>query len=231
MNAGKILLIESSGSICSVGLLDIFDEQLKEERGSRTLSHAEELAVMVARLMQDQKEGFKALAAVAISGGPGSYTGLRIGTSFAKGICFATGIPLISVNALSGLLQQAKKMDQESMYEYHIACMDARRMEVYMQVQKKGEEEPREIMPHIIGEDAAEWRGNKVLVIGDAVNKWRESFIEHKESLFIERLPLVSDWAEMALEKFRSKKFESIAYFEPLYIKNFVPGTPKKFQL
>ncbi len=224
----NILLIESSALYCSVGIIDSNREGLYFQDDQKK-SHAEAIAPMVQKVLDQRKIGFRQLSAVAISGGPGSYTGLRIGASFAKGLCFQLDIPFISVSSLNGLISYAEKCSKIHSAETVIACMDAKRNEVYIKV-KKGKN-MSSAYPYIIDKDVKDWENHPVIICGDAVEKWKALNTEHPDSIFIFREPFCEDWAEEALQKYLDGDFEDLAYYEPMYIKNFIPGRASKFLL
>ena len=191
-----------------------------KEDNSLQFSHAEKLHLSIVHLLEENNLNLEDLDAVAISKGPGSYTGLRIGVSAAKGLCFSLDIPLISVPTLDSLALQLK--GQETV----IAMLDARRMEVYSAGFNGNMEQIRETKAQILEESSfAEFlQQGPVHFIGTGVGKFSE-ICSHPNAIFFEgRLPSAKEMIATAHEKFRSRDFEDVAYFEPYYLKDFMPG-------
>lgn len=169
----------------------------------------------------------KELEAVAVSKGPGSYTGLRIGVSAAKGLCFALDIPLIAVGTLDVLAHSAVAKKNGSI----VPLLDARRMEVYSAVFDHTFLQIRETKAEIISADSfgEELSRGEVVFLGDGAKKVKE-ILTHKNAVFIENsFPSAKTMSFLSEEKFKQKDFENLAYFEPFYLKDFVAGRPKKF--
>jgi tRNA threonylcarbamoyladenosine biosynthesis protein TsaB len=162
--------------------------------------------------------------AVAVSSGPGSYTGLRVGVSTAKGLAFGAGKPLIAVGTLDILVDGCQTKP-----DFVVPMIDARRMEVYTAVYSAEGERLTEIESHIIGPDsfAPYLEKGKVLFVGDGALKGKD-VIAHPNARFEEAFPLARHMAPRAQKAFEEGKFENLAYFEPFYLKDFIPTTPKK---
>lgn len=217
-----ILCIETSTTNCSVALVkDKEVIRLKEDYDS-TYSHAERLHTFIEDVVKDEGISLKDLSAVAISKGPGSYTGLRIGVSTAKGLCFALDIPLISVPTLQSLaLQVPYKKDM-----YIVPMIDARRMEVYSAVFSDSYKEIRKTKAEILTDSSFEGYldKNKVCFIGNGVEKF-SAICNAKNAAFISgKLPSANEMAGLGYAKFLNKDFEDVSYFEPYYLKDFVTG-------
>ncbi|MFD2200598.1 tRNA (adenosine(37)-N6)-threonylcarbamoyltransferase complex dimerization subunit type 1 TsaB [Shivajiella indica] len=221
-----ILSIESSTTACSVaihekgGLLGIME--LHQDN-----VHGQKLLLLVKDLME--RIGLKSsdLQAVAVSSGPGSYTGLRIGVSIAKGLAFAHHIPLIGVDTLAALAYQVRPFIQDN--DLIIPMMDARRMEVYMAVYDAMFKEIEPVQPRVIESNPFldYLKERRVFYIGDGVNKMKE-VLSHPNSVFLEKLNSSLTVGELAYKKFEQKLFEDIAYFEPNYLKEFRVIASKK---
>ncbi len=230
-----ILSIETSDKICSVALshgynligsLDITDEK----------SHASKLTLLIEKLLDTK--GFKIadLNAVAISKGPGSYTGLRIGVSVAKGICYALSVPLIAINTLQSLaigLEQSgclRKFQPQNNPILLCPMIDARRMEVYSAFFKPNGEQVGDISANLI--EATSFYSilaeNSVVFFGSGSEKCK-NVIVHPNAHFVDSLnPHASFMVSLANDLYENSMFENVAYFEPFYLKDFVATTSKK---
>lgn len=222
-----ILLLETSGSLCSVALAR--DGKVIASRlSSEPRAHASLTAVFVKEVLKQAGVQLKDCSAVCLSSGPGSYTGLRVGSSTAKGLCFGANLPLISLCTLDILVRSALK--QEQRYDYIVPMLDARRMEVYTAIfegskgQRLGEIEAKVIEADSFSELLQKGR---VLFIGDGALKCKDT-IKHPNASFMDCQALATDMAEAAYELSQKGKFEDIAYFEPLYLKDFVATVSKK---
>ncbi len=218
-----ILCIETATTNCSVTLA--FDGKIiaTEEDYDTKYSHAERLHNFIDRIIKDAGLSMKDLSAIAVSKGPGSYTGLRIGVSAAKGLCYALDLPLISVPTLHSLALQIKPEERKA---FVVPMLDARRMEVYSAVFSNTHEQKRETKAEILTEDSfIEYLNiSKVYFIGNGVKKFSE-VCAHTNAIFIEnKLPSAKEMATISYSKFREKDFEDVSYFEPYYLKDFVTG-------
>ena len=171
------------------------------------------------------------LDAVAVSSGPGSYTGLRVGSSTAKGICFGAGVPLISVSTPDILVRQAIEGGLPEGCSAILPVVDARRMEVYTALYSPKGERVTEIAPVVLDENSfsGQFAAGPVVVIGDAAEKF-EAVKHPSEGIhrFIQCNPEASSMLIPAMEKYDKKEFEDIAYFEPFYLKQFIATVGKK---
>lgn len=188
-------------------------------------SHAEKLPLFANELLA---LCYGNISAVAVSSGPGSYTGLRIGSSLAKGICYAKNIPLIAVSALRGMAAQvAKNADRDALIISHL---DARRDEVYMQLFDADLQPVSEVKPCILSAGFFEEYNNKNLhIVGDCPSKFETLCAISSPVFYYEMMPQSDFLAAEAAEKWAQKKFENTAYFEPSYLKEYQPGAHKKF--
>jgi tRNA threonylcarbamoyladenosine biosynthesis protein TsaB len=224
----NILLIETATKVCSVGLAQGSKIVALREDQSMQYSHSSLLTSFIDEVVKEAGIGFHQLDAVAVSMGPGSYTGLRIGVSAAKGLCYALDIPLIAINTLHSLAATAVESGK-AQADFFVPMIDARRMEVYNAVYDQSLNEIRETSAEIIDENAFTHllENGKVAFFGDGAPKCKE-LINHSNALFYDDIhPGVSGLLNFALEKFIQKQFEDLAYFEPFYLKDFVAGKPK----
>ena len=224
----KILCIETSTTNCSVAIAENGKLLALAEDDSNSYSHAEQLHVFIQQLFDAANLSASDLHAVAVSKGPGSYTGLRIGVSTAKGLCFALGIPLISVPTLEVLARQVVQDDSSFPV---IAMIDARRMEVYSSVFDSKYQTIQDVTAKILDENAyAELfkTHEKLYAIGNGVTKFKEITSTAENFIFIEdRNPSAKEMLTIAEQKYSNKDFEDVAYFEPYYLKDFVGGKKK----
>lgn len=220
-----ILNIETTTTNCSVSLSQDGETLVLLEENNVGYSHAETLHVYIEKVLKKANIEFKDLNAVAVSKGPGSYTGLRIGVSAAKGLCFALNIPLIAVSTLKSLATQVKA-DRGVI----IPLLDARRMEVYSAVFSHDFSEIREVKAEVITPDsfASYFNTDKVYFIGNGVEKTK-SVIPNTNAKFIDdKLPSAKEMSNLAYEKYKKNDIEDVAYFEPYYLKDFIAIKSKK---
>ena len=220
-----ILHLETTTTNCSVCLAQSGEILTLKEHYSPQYSHAEELHPFIQEVLRATKMDVGSLDAVAVSKGPGSYTGLRIGVSAAKGICYALDIPLISVSTLEALALQAAPNKG-----YVIPLLDARRMEVYSAVLDQAKKVVREVQAEVITEASFREYLNKgpCLLIGPGAAKC-ETVLLHKNASFESTaVPSAKEMVGMAWEKWQKNAFENVAYFEPFYLKDFVTTAKKK---
>lgn len=220
----QILFIETSTTLCSAALgRDGKIVRLKECE----YDHASKLAVLIDEILTEEKTSIKNCDAVCVSMGPGSYTGLRVGVSTAKGLCYGAGKPLIAVPSLDAVA--FKVADKAEECKYIIPMLDARRMEVYTAVYDNKGNRLTNIEAKIIDEGSfgKELSEGKVLFAGDAVAKVK-SVIVNPNAVFVETRPSADYLLTPGLKEFRNKNFADAAYFEPLYLKEFVATVSKK---
>tara|TARA_R110002049_G_scaffold308600_1_gene513077 strand:- start:765 stop:1445 length:681 start_codon:yes stop_codon:yes gene_type:complete len=219
-----ILSIETATTNCSVSLSKNGKTIVLKEDYDKGYSHAERLHVYIDDILKEAKVDAKNLDAVAISKGPGSYTGLRIGVSAAKGLCYALEKPLISVSTLETLAHQVNSPDG-----IIVAMLDARRMEVYSAIFDSNYNQRRETEAQILDENSfADYLDKgSVYFIGNGVEKTK-TLINHPNAIFIEeKLPSANDMSLLAYNKYKKSDTEDVAYFEPYYLKDFVALKPK----
>jgi tRNA threonylcarbamoyladenosine biosynthesis protein TsaB len=216
----NILCIETATTNCSVALSVNGSAIALKEDTSKGYSHAELLHVFIENVLEEAGMDKSALDAVAVSKGPGSYTGLRIGVSAAKGLCFALDIPLISVPTLESL---ACKADSEGII---VPMLDARRMEVYAAVFNSEKQKIRDTKAEILTPKSFLEYLDKgsVTFLGSGVEKF-EAICEHHNAVFIkDEFPSATQMAILAERKNKTGNIEDVAYFEPYYLKDFLPG-------
>jgi tRNA threonylcarbamoyladenosine biosynthesis protein TsaB len=219
-----ILSIETSTTNCSVSLSFEGETLVLKEDYDNNYSHAERLHVYIDQVLKQADIISSQLDAIAVSKGPGSYTGLRIGVSAAKGLCFALGKPLIAISTLEALSHQVKTKEG-----IIIPMLDARRLEVYSAIFDNGYNRLRETQAQVLNEDSFKsyLEDSKVTFIGNGVSKTKE-LINHKNAIFIEdKLPSANEMSQLAYSKYKKNDIEDVAYFEPYYLKDFVALKPK----
>lgn len=214
-----ILNIETATTNCSVSVSEHGKTIALKEDNGLNFSHAERLHLYIDEALNDANIKASDLHAIAVSKGPGSYTGLRIGVSSAKGLCFSLGIPLISVPTLQSLAHQVKTKEGVI-----IPMLDARRMEVYSCVFDANFSTIRETQAEILQDHSFKkyLDNNKVYFIGTGVAKTKD-VIAHTNAFFIEsKLPSANEMSTLAYTKYIKSDTEDVAYFEPYYLKDFV---------
>ncbi len=223
-----ILNIETSTDVCSVALS--CDGQIVFRRENyNPMSHASALAGYVKESIDIARARHMSIDAVAVSRGPGSYTGLRIGVSEAKGICFGLDIPLIAIDTQA--IMACAVMFREGVSESALLCpmIDARRMEVYSTIYDRALSAIKPVSADIIDENS--YRDildlHEVVFFGNGAAKCKD-IITHPNAHFIDDIvPLAADMLALAEQKFRASQFEDVAYFEPFYLKEFVATKAK----
>jgi len=217
-----ILCIETATTNCSVALAREGEVLVLKEDYNKEYSHAERLHLFIQEILKENGFAPDDLDAVAVSKGPGSYTGLRIGVSAAKGLCFSLEVPLISVPTLTSLAHQVPKESGDFIFP----LLDARRMEVYTAGFDAERAQILETQAKILDETSfGEYLERGIVsFIGDGVEKFKE-ICTHKNAHFVEgKLPSAQNMAALAERKFRVEDFENVAYFEPYYLKDFLLG-------
>lgn len=229
-----ILSIETGTDICSVALAN--DGELMALRESdEGRDHAKKVALFVDELLRETGVQPSDLDAIAVGKGPGSYTGLRIGVSFAKGMCYALNIPLIAIGSLDALTEVAREdfdagildiEDEEWTKAKLCPLVDARRMEVYAQVFDNEGKALTDVVAEVVTEESfKEWRKDKFVVFGNGAKKCTELL---SDAVFVEIAPSARGIVRLAEEAFKAEKFEDLAYFEPFYLKEFLVIPSKK---
>tara|TARA_R110000868_G_scaffold181375_1_gene422327 strand:- start:501 stop:1181 length:681 start_codon:yes stop_codon:yes gene_type:complete len=224
---GVILNLETSSTNCSVCLTKDGVILAMKELNSENYSHAEKLHVFIEEVMNEAALKMQDLEAIAVSKGPGSYTGLRIGVSAAKGLCYALGVPLVSVSTLKSMASQLKSVDEDVLV---IPVLDARRMEVYSAVFDNHLNQVRETKAEIIDEQSfEEYIGStSVHFLGSGAEKIKGIFNSDNLTFHLDVVPSAKEMALISFDKFKNKDFEDVAYFEPYYLKDFVLQTKKE---
>ena len=223
-----LLALETSSVVCSIALYKgaslLGVSELRIEK-----SHSSHITVMASQLIENCGYTLKDLSAVAVSGGPGSYTGLRIGSSTAKGLCYALDIPLLEVSTLYGLAKQT--MDGVPNAHNFLFCpmIDARRMEVYTCLLDADLQERMPVMPLVLDEQSLEEElaRQPIIFSGSGAAKLRKLKEGNPNALFIDGVqPSAKSIGELALAKFEQQAFEDVAYYEPFYLKDvYITGS------
>ena len=225
----RIILIETSTSLCSTALVEdgkVVCERISDE----PRAHASKTALFVSEMLSEKGLKVSDCDAVAVSKGPGSYTGLRVGVSTAKGLCFGAGIPMISVGTLDTLVWQA--LDGNMLPDgcrYIIPMIDARRMEVYTGIFTPDGKQISPTVAQIIDADSFkdQLAEGPVLFIGDGADKCKDT-LTSPNARFIQCCPKASSMRHPAIDALEAKRFEDVAYFEPFYLKEFITTVSKK---
>ncbi|MCW3104746.1 MAG: tsaB [Bacteroidetes bacterium] len=226
-----ILNLETATTACSVSLCKDGELlALKELNGEYT--HAENLTLFVADVLKQANVQINELDAIAVSKGPGSYTGLRIGVSTAKGLCYSLGKPLIAINTLYSMMNGIIHSPSSILHSPTLLCpmLDARRMEVYCAVYDSTGNEIRATAAEIIDEHsfAELLKEQAVYFFGDGAAKCKPALSQSKNAFFIDDIyPSAKDMILSSERAFREAQFEDVAYFEPFYLKDFVAGKKK----
>ena len=225
----RILLIETSTAQLSTALAEDGVATAFRICGEPRMQAAL-TAPYVQEVLYEKGLTVKDLDAVCVGRGPGSYTGLRVGVSTAKGLCFGAGLPLLSAGTLDVLVREAHRLGVVPEGCHAIVPMvDARRMEVYAAVFSPDGRQLSETKPVVVGPDSftAELAEGPVLFIGDGALKCRET-IQSPNAFFAEAFPTAMAMAPLAEAAFHEKRFEDVAYFEPFYLKDFVATVSRK---
>ena len=223
-----LIHIETSTNVCSVALSQ--DSKIcwnKENHEGQ--SHSVLLGMYVDELLNFTRESGISLDGVVVSCGPGSYTGLRIGVSTAKGLAYGLDIPLLSVNTLQIMANHMVKNIHVDDHTWLCPMIDARRMEVYTSFYDKNLHLVRNIQAEIIDENSYSdiLKERKILCFGNGAEKCKK-VLTHPNIEFIDHInPLAKDMVELAEKAFFNREFQDVAYFEPFYLKEFVATTPK----
>jgi tRNA threonylcarbamoyladenosine biosynthesis protein TsaB len=220
-----ILNIETSTKNCSVCIAKDGKIVAMKELNNGSYSHAEVLHPFIETILKEATISNHQIDAIAVSKGPGSYTGLRIGVSAAKGLSYALNKPLISIDTLTSL-SHAISIDEGTI----VPMLDARRMEVYAAVYDKEQQQIRKIKAEIIDETSffEELEKGKVYFLGDGSQKCKELII-HQNAVFIDdKFPSSKEMAILSYNKYKKNDTEDVAYFEPFYLKDFVVIPEKK---
>jgi tRNA threonylcarbamoyladenosine biosynthesis protein TsaB len=225
-----ILSVETATEVCSVAL-SLNGNVIAMKEAAGTNEHSAQLTLFIEEVMKEAGKLLRDIDAVAVSMGPGSYTGLRIGVSTAKGLCFSLDKPMIAVSTLKAMALSAKKTYPELFTSETLLCpmIDARRMEVFTALYDLELNEVRPAEALILLEESFElFRGKQLAVFGNGAAKCRELFASSENIIFPgELLPSASSIGELAEAKYGPGEFENTAYFEPFYLKDFIAGKPR----
>ncbi|HEX8017379.1 MAG TPA: tRNA (adenosine(37)-N6)-threonylcarbamoyltransferase complex dimerization subunit type 1 TsaB [Flavobacterium sp.] len=219
-----ILNIETATKNCSVSIAKNGETIICKEIAEEGYSHAEKLHVFIEEIIAETGILVHDLAAVAVSQGPGSYTGLRIGVSAAKGLCFALNIPLIAVDTLQTLASQAKVNEGKI-----ISMLDARRMEVYSAIYNADLEIERPILAEVIDENSFKDFTETIYFVGDCAEKCK-LVLTNENFIFLEdvKYPSAAAMSKISYDKYQKSDTVDVAYFEPYYLKDFMITPSKK---
>lgn len=215
-----ILNLETATTNCSVSVAKDGKLLAIKEHDTPNYSHAEQLHIFIQDVLKEANLEVSDLNAIAVSKGPGSYTGLRIGVSAAKGLCFSLDVPLISIATLTSMAHQTRLGDINCI----VPVLDARRMEVYAAVFDRDIHQIRETRAEIIvGNSFTEFiEKGKVLLLGNGAEKCKE-ILQHSNFIFdTSVVPSAREMVGLSHKKFKAGDFEDVAYFEPYYLKDFI---------
>lgn len=222
-----ILCLESSTKVCSVAIFDGEKELAFREEASDKYIHSEQLAVFVNEVLNEAHVTSSSLAAVAVSSGPGSYTGLRIGVATAKGICYGADAKLIAIPTLEQLAFKAHAINNS--FRYYLPMLDARRLEVFTQVHDTLKKTVGDIRAVEIDESSfTDLDKGSIAICGDGAAKCENILKKNNEVTLIELGCSARNMGVLAFDKLQREDFEDLAYFEPFYLKDFIAGKPKK---
>lgn len=217
-----ILHIESATKCCSVALSCNGNLIALEETTEDGYAHGENLTLFIDKILKDNQLNPSNLSAISVASGPGSYTGLRIGVSTAKGLCYGLSIPLISVDALFSL----KEIATEKHSDINLcALIDARRMEVYSSLYSPDGKIIKEISADIITSESYQ-EYEPFVFFGDGAEKLQETWKGKERIADLSIFSSAKGQIRLAYQKFLEKNFEDVAYFEPFYLKDFIAGKP-----
>ena len=213
-----ILNIETATKNCSVSLAKNGETIICKEIAEQGYSHAEKLHVFIGEIIKEAGVLMSDIKAIAVSQGPGSYTGLRIGVSAAKGLCYALEIPLIAIDTLTSLTNQVKYNDG-----LIVPMIDARRMEVYSAIFNSNKEMIREVQAEILTEESFANQAEIIYFIGDS-NEKAKSVLTKTNFIFLDEIvfPSANEMSAISHQKFQNNDFVDVAYFEPYYLKDFM---------
>ena len=220
----SILNLETSTTNCSVALSLNGELLVLKEDNSAQYSHAERLHLYIDAVLKEAQIERSQIDAIAVSKGPGSYTGLRIGVSAAKGLCFGLDIPLISLPTLEVLANKIK-IEEGCI----VATLDARRMEVYSAVFDANHRSIDPTTAKILNSEsyADLLKKQAVFFVGNGATKTQD-LIDHPNAYFDNQLPSSKEMCALSYQKYKANKFEDLAYFEPFYLKDFIAFSSKK---
>lgn len=219
-----ILHLETATKVCSVALSKDGELVALKEILEDGYSHGENLTLLIQQALDDEGISMKDLSAVSVASGPGSYTGLRIGVSTAKGICYALDLPLLAIDALTSLIEQAKEKHSGKNL---CALLDARRMEVYNLITDASGTSFKEISADVIEEDSYS-EFEPFVYFGDGAAKLADVWAGRDLEIDLSIKSSAKGQVRLANQKFLAQDFEDMAYFEPFYLKDFIAGKKAK---
>ena len=226
-----LLSLETSSPICSIALHKVEDGRLLGQSELRLeKSHSTHLTVLIEQLLANTGHTLRDLAAVAVSDGPGSYTGLRIGAAAAKGLCFALDIPLLAVGTLPALAHQVAARTPRADTYLYAPMLDARRQEAYTALYRADGQElaapaPLILTPEAMAEQLAH---HSVLFFGSGAAKFQPLVSDNPNAVFLTDVqPSAVSVGELALGAYQRQEFQDVAYYEPFYLKEVYTTTPK----
>ena len=222
---GLILNLETATTVCSVALAKD-GELLSAEELNGDYTHAENLNLFIIRVLEKAKLSLASIDAVSISKGPGSYTGLRIGVSAAKGLCYSLDKPLIAINTLEHSAYACSQLHGDANALF-CPMIDARRMEVYCAIFDKENKLISPTSAVIIDEHSFETilQKQKIFFFGDGAEKCKTILSSYSNAVFVDAFfPSAKNMVSLSEKAFQNKQFEDVAYFEPFYLKDFIAG-------
>lgn len=224
----RILHIETSTKMCSVALSENGNLIAHKNIEAEGFVHSEKLNLLIEEVCKDSKVAYEKLSAISVSGGPGSYTGLRIGVSTAKGLCYALNLPLVAIDSLECLAQWGK-INFPDFNGLFCAMIDARRMEVFSAIYNSNLQQLKPISADIVDEESySEFANeNKILLLGDGAPKLMELWQDRGEFIFSNLIADARGQVNRAYELFCENSFVDTAYYEPFYLKDFIAGIKK----
>jgi tRNA threonylcarbamoyladenosine biosynthesis protein TsaB len=229
MQKNLILQLETATAMCSVALAADGEVLAVKELNERNV-HASQLTIFIDEVMKTAVKSYKDLNAISVSKGPGSYTGLRIGVSTAKGLCFALGIPLISVDTLEGMASGYLLTNTVTQNALLCPMIDARRMEVYTSVFDAQLNAVERVKAKIL--DASTFDQylleNPMIFFGDGASKTQALYSGNENFRYVEFHNSAAHLSAISLQKLLNGETENLAYFEPFYLKDFIPGISSK---
>ena len=227
-----LLSLETSSPVCSVALHHLDTGRLVGQTELRLeKSHSSHLSLLISQLLENTLHTLQDVAAVAVSDGPGSYTGLRIGAAAAKGLCYALDIPLLAVSTLQSLAHQVAAATARPEQYLYCPMLDARRMEVYAGMYQADGTEVLAPTPLLLDETtlAEQLAGQLLLFFGNGAAKFRPLVAENPHAAFLTGIePSAIAVGQLGVAAFHRQDFQDVAYYEPFYLKEVYTTTPKK---
>ena len=226
-----LLSLETSSPVCSVALHHLETGRLVGQTELRLeKSHSSHLSVLISQLLENTLHMLADVAAVAVSDGPGSYTGLRIGGAAAKGLCYALEVPLLAISTLQSLARQVASRTARPEQYLYCPMLDARRMEVYAALYRADGSEVLPPAPLLLDETtlAEQLGGQSLLLFGSGAAKFQPLVANNPRAAFMAGIePSAISVGELALAAYQRQEFRDVAYYEPFYLKEVYTTTPK----